>query len=121
MLQNSSNSSKLFKSLGRIGCLSIPFLGIFLISRLPIYFCIDICHHHANTEALMSLGRVNRSQAAHFLDYSAFATSFEDLEIGFNSETQHYSYKILQTTHEKTYTFALAKDKKNYSFMYLSN
>jgi hypothetical protein len=76
-----------------------------------------MCPDHANSEALASLGRVNRSQAAHFLDYSAFATSFEDLENGFNSETKHYSYKILQTTHEKTYAFALAKDKKLYSYI----
>ncbi len=117
MLQKSSNSSKLFKLLSRMGCLSIPFLGILAISRFPIYFCIDMCPHHANSEAISQLQLVNRSQIYYFLDSSAFATSFEDLITGFNSETTHYSYKILQTTSRKTYAFARAKDKKLYSYV----
>ncbi len=117
MLQKSSNSSKLFKLLSRMGCLSIPFLGILAISRFPIYFCIDMCPHHANTEAISQLGLVNSSQANYFLESSVFATSFEDLITGFNSETKHYSYKILHANSPKTYTFALAKDKKLYSYI----
>jgi len=100
-----------------MGCLSISFLGIFAISRFPIYFCIDMCPHHANTEAVSQLSSVNRSQASYFLDSSAFATSFEDLITGFNSETKHYSYKILQTTSQKTYAFARTKNKKLYSYV----
>jgi hypothetical protein len=76
-----------------------------------------MCPHHANSEAISQLQLVNRSQIYYFLDSSAFATSFEDLITGFNSETTHYSYKILQTTSRKTYAFARAKDKKLYSYV----
>jgi hypothetical protein len=117
MLQKPSNSSKLFKLLSRMGCLSIPFLGILAISRFPLYFCIDMCPHHANTEAVNQLGLINRSQADYFLNSSVFATSFEDLKNGFTSETKHYRYKILQTTSQTNYTFALAKDKKLYNYI----
>ena len=117
MLQKSLANLSFFKLFGRIGCLSIPFLGFFAISRLPIYFCIDMCPHHNNSGAISTLRIVNMNQIDYFLNSSVFANSFEDLNTGVKSETKYYSYKILQTTPQTTYAYALAKDKKLYSYI----
>ena len=117
MLHKSLTHLRFFKLFGRLGCLSIPFLGFFAISHLPIYFCIDMCPHHNNSEAINTLNIVNGSQRDYFLNSSVFANSFEDLNTGVKSETKYYSYKILQTTPQATYAYALAKDKKLYSYI----
>jgi hypothetical protein len=117
MLQKSLAHLRFFKLFGRLGCLSIPFLGFFAISRLPIYFCIDMCPHHNNSEAISTLRIVNMNQIDYFLNSSVFAHSFEDLNTGVKSETKYYSYKILQATPQTTYAYALAKDKKLYTYI----
>lgn len=117
MLHKAFTHLRFFKLFGRIGGLSIPFLGFFAIIHLPIYFCIDMCPHHNNSEAINILNTVNGSQRYYFLNSSVFANSFEDLNTGVKSETKYYSYKILQTTPQATYAYALAKDKKLYSYI----
>jgi type IV pilus assembly protein PilA len=100
-----------------IGCLPIPVLTIVGIVLFPPYFCIDMCPHHANTEAISKLNNINRAQQAYFLENDTFTSSLKELEIQFETETNNYSLNIFQTSQRISYVYAISKNKKLYSYI----
>lgn len=58
--------------------------------------------------AKQTLGAINRSQQAIYLEQSAFTLSFDELHLGLSEETEYYTY-TLQSTDTATYSFAVPK------------
>lgn len=52
------------------------------------------------SEAKQNIGAINRAQQAFFLDYQGFASSLSGLQIGIESQTENFTYTILETASE---------------------
>lgn len=63
-------------------------------------------------EGRQIIGAMNRAQQAHYLEYSRFATTTEDLLIGIKPETENYRYQIVPQGNQRERVMMTAQAKK---------
>lgn len=70
----------------------IVIIGILASLALPAF--LSQAAKARFSEAKQTVGAINRAQQAYRLEKSAFAASFEELEVGLPSATQNYTYTL---------------------------
>ena len=79
------------------GCLTLPIiLGIIAAIALPSF--LSQASRAREIEASNYLGAMNRSQQTHYLEYGEFASSLEEMDLGFQPETDTYRYEVVLQT-----------------------
>ena len=68
------------------------------------------------SEAKFTVGAMNRSQQAFFLENSAFATNIDDLQIGIEEESDQYKFSI-EAKDQSVYNYGIAKTEEIKSFV----
>lgn len=61
-----------------------------------------------SAEARNTIGAMNRSQQAYFLEKKSFASSIKDLQLGIKTQTTNYNYSTRATT-KSAYNYAIAR------------
>lgn len=94
----------------------IIIIGILAAIALPSF--LNQAAKARQSEAKNAVGAVMRQQQAHRLENGAFATDFEELEIGLPSKTDNYEYTINDGDDQTEVTAIPVEDQQNVLLAY---
>jgi len=63
-----------------------------------------------SNEAIFYIGLMNRAQQAFYLEKNRFATTFSELELGIDGETENYIYKVIPIDRYSVQNIAISKN-----------
>jgi type IV pilus assembly protein PilA len=86
----------------------IIIIGILAAIALPNF--LSQANRAKQTEAQNQLGAINRAQQAYRLDNTAFASTFDSLDIGVTTETENYTYGSMTAGPNTAVAKAVAND-----------
>lgn len=93
------------------GCLVLLMvMGVFVWIVRPSFLAVE------QSEAIMSVSSMNKSQQAYFAKKNVFSTSVKALRIAITTETTKYKY-FLVTTKKATFNYGVSKHKRLKSFV----
>ncbi|NES23630.1 MAG: general secretion pathway protein GspH [Symploca sp. SIO3E6] len=93
------------------GCfLSLIVLGVLGLFVVPSYLSTR-SHGHGTSEAISSVGAMNRAQQAYFIEQDKFSDAIPALGIGVKPKTKNYTYST-RVTDKAAFNYGIARSDK---------